>query len=215
MGIELIRPGYIFEEWRGTALGNFLVEMKDKTSQGISLHKGDKFSIVAFVDDLAQKMKRRHPDLFTQIEDIIEFLHGGFTDVEHRASSMLCHGDFHPLNVIWSKNGIAAVIDWEFMGIKPEFYDVANLLGCVGVEDPNGLIGGLADSFIKTLDRAGFLSSPTRTHLPEAVIALRFAWLSDWLRKNDAAMIELEIVYLRLLMNNIDDLRYSWGCQES
>jgi homoserine kinase type II len=214
MGIELIRPGYIFEEWRGTALGSFLVDLKDKASHGVCSQKGDKFSIVAFMDDLAQKMKQRHPDLLAQIEDIIKFLHGGFGDVDDRAPSILCHGDFHPLNVIWSKKQIAAVIDWEFMGMKPEFYDVAIMIGCVGMENPNGLVGGLASHFIATLDNANFLSPPSRNHLPEAVIALRFAWLSDWLRRNDNAMIEMEIDYLRMLMNNIEDLRYSWGCKK-
>ena len=41
------------------------------------------------------------------------------------------HGDYHPLNVIWTKAGIAAVIDWEFSGLKPEMYDAAILVGCL------------------------------------------------------------------------------------
>jgi homoserine kinase type II len=52
-----------------------------------------------------------------------------------------------------------------------------------------------------------------RKYLPEAVIALRFAWLYVWLRKKDREMVDLEIQYLRLIKDNIADLRYSWGSE--
>jgi len=212
-GIELVRPGYIFEEWRGVALANFLVAMRDKAHPSLPLTKSRPFSILAFIDDMLRKMPQSNPDIAEKTADIIDFLNADFRHVHDRLPVIFCHGDFHPLNVIWSKNGISAVIDWEFMGIKPEFYDVANLIGCVGMEYPHGLTGDLTINFLITLDNARFLSPTSRQYLPEAVIALRFAWLSVWLRNGDQEMIAMETRYLRILYQNLADLKYSWGCE--
>ena len=34
------------------------------------------------------------------------------------------------------------------------------------------------------------------TTLPELTLAVRFGWLSEWLRKRDAVMVELELDYM-------------------
>lgn len=47
--------------------------------------------------------------------------------------------------------------------------------------------------------------------LPEFVTALRFAWLSDWLRKRDDDMAEMETDYLHLLLRGRERLRQAWG----
>lgn len=211
-GEALMRPGYIFDEWRGIALGEFLINLKKASSSGLPLRNIAPFSIFAFIDEMQQKGKRLDPALFKKIDDIIDFLNSDFRVIHDRTPVIFCHGDFHPLNIIWSAAGIAAVIDWEFMGMKPEFYDVANMIGCVGIEDPNGLVGGLTHDFLTTLDSSLFLSPESRKHLPEAVLALRLAWLSVWLAKKDTEMVDIEIRYLRLLYDNIGDLKYSWGC---
>jgi hypothetical protein len=38
----------------------------------------------------------------------------------------------------------------------------------------------------------------------------RFAWLSDWLKRSDGEMIELETVYIELLLRNRVPLIRSW-----
>ena len=124
-----------------------------------------------------------------------------------------CHGDYHPLNVIWSTNGINAVIDWEFCGYKPEIYDVANLIGCIGMEDPESLFGDFIAELIQRLRQAKLFSDLSWRYLLEFIVALRFAWLSEWLRKFDKDMIELEQVYMRLLIENKEKLMHSWGLQ--
>lgn len=211
--IALNRSAYIFDGWRGVLLADFLVNLKNAASPGLPLKESRTFSIFAFIFDLQQKLKEFHPEIFNETDDIVNFLTNDFRPVHDRAPVLFCHGDFHPLNVLWTQNAIAAVIDWEFMGIKPEFYDVANMIGCVGVEDPHGLTGELIRHFLATLDRASFLSAPIRKRLPEAVIALRFAWLAIWLRNGDQEMIAMETRYLRILFQNLDDLKYSWGCE--
>jgi len=42
------------------------------------------------------------------------------------------------------------------------------------------------------------------------IIAIRFGWLSEWLRNQDTEMIELETVYMNLLMENADTLIDLW-----
>jgi homoserine kinase type II len=54
----------------------------------------------------------------------------------------------------------------------------------------------------------------SRKYLLEAVIAIRFAWLSEWLRKRDMEMVELEIVYLKLLVQNRNILKEAWEFRE-
>jgi hypothetical protein len=36
-------------------------------------------------------------------------------------------------------------------------------------------------------------------------LAQRFAWLSEWLRRNDVEMIEFECFFMNLLRRRIDD----------
>jgi len=121
------------------------------------------------------------------------------------------HGDFHPINIIWSKDDINGVIDWEFMGWKPEIYDLANLLGCLGMEDPPALVGDLVSSLLHDLEAGKFFCPVGWQSLLDFVIALRFAWLSEWLRKKDPEMIDLELVYLNLLVENHGDITASWN----
>ncbi len=41
-----------------------------------------------------------------------------------------------------------------------------------------------------------------RKNLAEFIIAVRFAWLAQWLRNGDHEMIELELVYMKILVDN-------------
>jgi homoserine kinase type II len=47
--------------------------------------------------------------------------------------------------------------------------------------------------------------------LPEFVAATRFAWLSDWLRRDDREMVEMEVAYIQLLMNHRQSLANRWA----
>jgi homoserine kinase type II len=121
-----------------------------------------------------------------------------------------CHGDYHPMNVIWSADDIKCVIDWEFSGYKREIYDAANLIGCIGVEDPRSLTGELVKSFISDMKIARIISKISWKYLVEFIVALRFAWLSEWLRRKDTEMISLELDYMRVLIDNKNILQKTW-----
>lgn len=210
-GIQLDRPGYAFEGWRGREMADFLLDLR-KNSEGISLwDKTDVFSIKKYIRKLHKDIKQNAPQYEPRFSPVIDFLEKKFMKKHDRLPVCFCHGDYHPLNIIWGKNRILSVIDWEFAGFKPETYDMANLMGCVGMEDPRSLTGDLACEFIQRIKKSGLISQSGWDCLIEFMIAIRFGWLSEWLRKSDTEMIRLEEVYMTLLMNNIDSLKNQWG----
>jgi homoserine kinase type II len=87
---------------------------------------------------------------------------------------------------------------------------MANLIGCVGVEDPQSLTGELVKSFISDIKAARILSNTSWKYLVDFIVALRFAWLSEWLRRKDTEMIGLELDYMRLLIDNKNSLQKAW-----
>ncbi|SLM28637.1 conserved hypothetical protein [Desulfamplus magnetovallimortis] len=226
-GISLNRPQYVFDHWRGREMSDFLIALRRRSfpfntkkedhlpmmgphiikSGNTCFNENSLFSIVAYINDLSETITRREPGLICRIEPVLEFLGREFMQIHDTLPVALCHGDFHPLNIIWSENGINAVIDWEFMGYKPEIYDLANLLGCLGIEDPRSLDHDLVEALITGLKSADIFSCESWYYLVEFMIAMRFAWLSEWLRKNDREMIDLEMDYLYLLMDNASDLK--------
>lgn len=209
-GAALDRPEYVFDKWRGGALADFLIDLENKSKE-IPFFKNIKpFSIKDYIYNLISQIIKNDPEVLSRIRPVISFLENRFMKVHDRLPVSFCHGDFHPLNIIWSKDAITAVIDWEFLGIKPQIYDAANLIGCIGIEDPEGLTGELACAFIAALKEAELISGISREFFPEFVIAVRFAWLSEWLRHNDREMIELETTYMNLLADNSGMLKNAW-----
>jgi homoserine kinase type II len=97
------------------------------------------------------------------------------------------------------------------LGYKTEAYDAANLVGCIGMEQPQGITADLVYEFIQHLKQSAYLSDDSWQHFFELVLALRFAWLSEWLHRNDPDMVELEIVYIGMLLESRELLLRSWG----
>jgi homoserine kinase type II len=209
-GVALCRPEYVFDKWRGGVLAGFLIELGNKSKDVPFFSGTPPFSIKDYIYKLISQIRKNDPDVFMKIEPVLRFLENRFMEVHDMLPVSFCHGDFHPLNIIWSEDSIRDVIDWEFLGVKPRIYDAANLAGCIGIEDPEGLTGPLVSDFIASLKEAGLISGLSREFFPEFVIAVRFAWLSEWLRHKDHEMIELETVYMNLLADNSDMLKNAW-----
>ena len=209
-GIPLDREKYMYEKWRGPALADFLIELRRK-SHGLPFFDPSKaFSLKDYVYKLIREINLYNKDIKDEIKDIAGFLEKDFMPTYEKLPVAFCHGDYHPLNIIWSADDIKCVIDWEFSGYKSEIYDAANLIGCVGVEDPQSLTGDLVKSFIADMKRAEIISKTSWKYLVEFIIALRFAWLSEWLRRRDTEMIRLELDYMRLLIENKSSLQKAW-----
>jgi homoserine kinase type II len=209
-GVELKRPEYTLDAWRGKALARFLIDMRGR-SEGISSgDPGRPFSIAGFASELMGKLKRHDSAIARAVEPAFLHLEEFFFPVHEHLPVAFCHGDAHPLNVIWGDAEIRGVIDWEFSGTKPEIYDAALMVGCIGMEDPERLAGPLVMAFLSELLEAGCFDASGFAVLPEFVLALRYAWLSDWLRKKDREMVEMETDYIRLLLDGREKLRRAW-----
>ncbi|MFC2168458.1 phosphotransferase [Acidobacteriota bacterium] len=210
-GIPLERPSYAFEGWRGPSLARFLINLWEISKEIPYFDKSFPFSIVSFNKVFMDKIESREPTLHQHVLPASNFLEQKFITNHANLPIRFCHGDFHPLNVIWSAKGINAVIDWEFLGYKPEIYDVAMMIGCLGMEKPQSLTGDLVFEFVKHLKEAALISKNSWSLLFEFVLALRFGWLSDWLKRSDREMVDLEAVYIQLLLENREIFIKSWG----
>lgn len=208
VGTELPRPAYCADKVRGQAIGTFINALQSAGHQ-IPTPLYSTPPLPEYVADIVTTITQRRPDIARQLETILPNLDTFFTE-QNSIPLALAHGDCHPLNIIWHQTDIAGVIDWEFAGEKIVLYDAANCIGCVGIEHPNWLINGLVPELVATLHAHNPLFAKNIHHLIPAVIALRFAWLSEWLRKNDTEMQELELDYMRLLIRSREEIEKFW-----
>ncbi len=210
-GVPLDRETYLYEGWRARVLSRFLLELKEK-ARDIPSFRGEKpFSIKEYVHRLVGQIEKHDPLVLPRLGPVLEFLERDFLSGHDRLPVSFCHGDYHPLNIVWAPQDMVAVIDWEFCGIKPEIYDLANMTGCLGMEHPSSLTDDLVVGLVKELRSAAVFSLESWDIFLEFVVALRFAWLSEWLRKRDDEMIALELDYMDLLIDLRPKLLAAWG----
>lgn len=192
------RPEYASRPGHGRALGIFLAELRQAASTAVLPPGLTDFSLAPYAERLARDMARHAPAALTRLRPILDNL-ADFLAAEPAMPRALCHGDVHPLNVVWSGEHIVGVIDWEFAGYKHELYDAANALGCVGIEDPASFKHGAAAALLATLRETGLVTEANARWLRPAVMAGRLGWLAEWLRRDDREMIALEMDYLDLI----------------
>jgi len=209
-GVSLPRPRWVQDSWRGDALAELLLEVRRHGAVLPERLKGEAFFVRRYVARISADMAEHHAHLLPAVEPVLDHLARYLWPVLDDLPIAFCHGDVHPLNVIWGTQRILALIDWEFCGLKPELYDLANLIGCVGVEDPDALSGPLVSSLVGRLYQNTTYARQSWEHLPDLVLAIRFAWLAEWLRKDDREMIELESDYMRLLLASQTELARRW-----
>lgn len=203
-GEALDRTAYWRDGWRGAALADFLADLSANTL-GDAWSAGPAFSLPAYIDRLLQTISSHRPQLLGELGDVVAFLKRELYPIYDSIPQRFSHGDPHPMNVLWGADRIRAVIDWEFSGLRPLVYDAALVLGCVGAEAPGALDGAFLEAFRLRLRERGVFAPEFYDRLPLFTLAQRFAWLSEWLRRNDVEMIEFECFYMNLLRRRIDD----------
>lgn len=204
------RPDWLASAEIGKNMGLFLIQMAGASKAIVTQIAFSGFSIKTYIIKLFSDMSAHDPKMYDRYAPFLEFLEQDFMEAHDQLVQTFCHGDFHPLNVLWDQNRIRAVIDWEFTGLKPDCYDAANLVGCAGIENPEGLGMPMVTTFLRQLKAAGIISPIGWQYFPEYILALRFAWLSEWLRKKDREMLELEAVYMGVLIRHMEELRSIW-----
>lgn len=209
-GVDLDRPAYVFDGWRGSASADFLMDFK-RCSAGLNEGCEKPFSLKAYIYRFVRDVQRYDADYYEKIRLAVDFLQRDFFDVCDHLPVGFCHGDYHPLNIIWTPRGIGAVIDWEFCGWKPELYDAANMVGCLGVEDPESLAGDYVCQFLDALREKQDYRKESWKYFYDLVIAVRFGWMAEWLRKKDLEMVEMELDYWDILMEHKKNLKIVWA----
>ena len=208
-GVELDRPAYAFEKWRGKVLADFLIGLH-RNILSMKEEGARTFSLKHYISRLMGDVQRCDPQYLGRIEPAFYLLKRVLFPVYDDLPVGFCHGDYHPVNVLWTPQGIGAVIDWEFCGIKSELYDAANMVGCLGIEHPDSLTADCVLRFIYDLKASGLYAQQGWDYFFELLLAIRFGWMAEWLRKKDLEMIEMECDYWDILMNNREQLKMIW-----
>lgn len=213
-GVPLRQPDYLLDAAFGEGLGEWLATFR-RASEGLVPPAGlSELDLPDYVTELSDRLNRPHragggecpasdvPGLDhsavgAKARQLLPGLAPLF-EAWFRLPRALCHGDVHPLNVVWGDSAPLAVIDWEFAGMRPVLYDIANCLGCLGIEG-----GGFRTPFTSALTallRAQELLPQDQVRwLTPMILATRFGWLAEWLRRGDAEMIALELDFMELL----------------
>lgn len=202
-GGELDRSAYWQEGWRGLALADFLADLSANTRDAEG-SAGPAFSLPAYIGRLLQTIGSSRPALLGELGDVTRLLKQELYPIYDAIPQRFSHGDPHPMNVLWGDGDIRAVIDWEFSGLRPPVYDAALVIGCVGAEAPGALDGAFLEAFRRRLREREVFAPEDFGLLPLFTLAQRFAWLSEWLRRNDVEMIEFECFYMDLLRRRLD-----------
>jgi homoserine kinase type II len=213
-GTPLKRPDYLASASMGKSVALFLARMSECSKSMDKVISFPCFSIKTYIHDLFTTMKRYDRPVHDRFLPVLFFLESGFMPAHDHLPLAFCHGDLHPLNIIWDHEAVKAVIDWEFAGIKPDLYDAANFVGCAGIENPNGLGMDMVMTFVNELHKTHVISDIGWRFFPEYVLALRFAWLSEWLRKKDEEMIDLEHAFMKILVDHMAEIREAF-CTET
>ncbi len=205
-GTPLLRPQYLSEGWRGEKTAFFLRHLKKTTEKLKAFLPEEHFDIQTYLHTTITQMNHHHPTIASQIKHITDYLQQKTLPIIETLPLTFSHGDIHPLNIIWQDDDIKAIIDWEFCSYKTELYDSANLLGCLGVEHPSGLLDKFSIRFLKVIQDSKIYSQQSYNTFVDLIILLRIAWLTEWLKKQDEDMISLELDYINLLFRNKDYL---------
>jgi homoserine kinase type II len=199
--IALERPQYLHDNWRGELMAKFLIDLH-RTSEGIDLVEAhdDLPALDDYIIKLYEAIGKNRPEIARSLKTSIAHLEKNLFSELSLLETGFSHGDYHPLNILWGTGDILGVIDWEFSGRRPVLYDLANMLSCLGMEHPDALRKAISQKMIDAIQAEGFASKLSWSKLMDLMLAVRFAWLSEWLRKNDEEMVALELSYMDLLV---------------
>ena len=121
-GAPLDRPPYLHDAAKGENLARFLCDLSEHTPNCSYAQEMPRFSLKDYIIRLEQDISRYAPETTPRFAPVFDFLRRTFLETHDTLPVAFCHGDYHPLNVIWRGDAVAAVIDWEFCGLKPDIY---------------------------------------------------------------------------------------------
>jgi len=219
--------------WKTVEKGGYYFQLYDYIPQNMSRIDYEKEEYASKIADILSKFSKQDADdmlnlredtmkvlslLSTEDPDILSVVNKALAQLEENLFVFLVyfekrfsHGDFHPLNILWENNKIKAIIDFEVAGKREELYDLAFLIGCVGMDNPNEL----QNKWIKTLlTEYVKLAQPTKLAyelLPELIIATRLRWLVIWLSSSrDKKIAKMETKFISIILKHIEQFSILW-----
>ena len=189
------------KEEYGILWGDFLLQMKEKIqhASGRLAMPNARFSVSGFFPELMKHAERKMPSITEQLREM-ELKFAPFFKWERKMDLMFAHGDFHPGNILTEKGKIKVVIDWEFARMKFPGYDMALLVGCLAMDDPENLSSPAVKTFLKHLYCNDFLTGEVWENLSFLIAATRLGWLGEWLTLEDETLIAQEMQLLSMLL---------------
>jgi len=73
-GFELKRPEYVFDEWRGKVLADFLIRLREISGGLEKLTASTVFSLREYIIKLTSEIEEFNPDVFEKLRPVISFL---------------------------------------------------------------------------------------------------------------------------------------------
>ena len=200
----LARPEYLDSGKAGTAAAETLIKMYEVSSKIEMNDVPGAFSLLIHTQNLISKIRNCHGKIYSRIKEPLDIIENLFSKSIVSSRIIFCHGDYHPLNILWKNDVPASVIDWEFSGYRPALTDIANMIGCAGFEDFTAFDRNFVKEFSKTIKTSGFFSDRELEDLSMFILGFRFSgWLNEWINDSDNEMIDREINYLNFLKNLI------------
>jgi aminoglycoside phosphotransferase (APT) family kinase protein len=117
-----------------------LLQALDHEGQTSSMASGPPISreVVTFEGHLARLEQRVARGRLHGLETAMAWLSGHRPTGEHRR--VICHGDFHPQNILMTDGRVTGVLDWPNVIVTDAEFDVASTLVILGLV-PVGMLG--------------------------------------------------------------------------
>lgn len=146
------------------------------------------------------------PELKNKLQNIESWLNENLFVYLPYMEKTLAHGDLHPSNILCKDGRVEAFIDWELSGYREELYDLAFIVGCIGMDDPENLTRVNLKDFIAKVINNMQINKLSWLLFIELMVAIRLYWIFVWIKREDQKMLDQELAYIDLLIKNKDEL---------
>lgn len=106
--VKLNRATYAAESWRGSAMAAFLAALARAAAP---FQAEPHFPFHQYAGRIAARLETEKPRAFRELSDVWKHLQTGLFARYDRLPMRFVHGDFHPLNILWTESGIRTVSD--------------------------------------------------------------------------------------------------------
>jgi homoserine kinase type II len=212
-GSSLTHSQWLADRAKIGAFVDFLAQLKSTSAALPHLPAIDGKSIIDYIRRTTDTFQRHRPELAERLSPILKHLEATLFITLPTTRLSLCHSNLVDENLHWTGSELSGVSGWEFCDMKNEAYDAALVAGCIGFDDPDRLVDDPAQPLIGSLNSLMAWEAESWASFYDLMIAIRFGWLSKWMRINDEKTRDKEVLYMNYLVTQRDFIRRTWGLQ--